>query len=124
MLNKNLKQAGYKLTKPREAILKFLQKNHTPLSATDIHKKLDNINLASIYRTLKLFTKLKIIQQEFINNENYYYLADKKHHHIICRNCGYLECIPCKHYFKIKNFSEIDHQIILTGLCNKCSTNN
>ncbi len=124
MTKNTLKQAGYKSTKPRQQVLKILQVGHTPLSAKTIYKKTRNINLASIYRTLKLLTELNIIQQEFINNKNYYYLANKKHHHIICKNCGHLECIPCNHSFKIKNFSQINHQVMLTGLCNKCAVHN
>ena len=118
-----IKKAGYKLTKPRKEIFKLLKKNHTPLSADMIHKKIKHIDLASVYRVLKLFQKLNIVQNDQIQNEQRFYLGRKPHHHIICEKCGHLECVPCHHLFTIKNFYNIKHQIKLTGLCNKCSAN-
>ena len=123
MYKEIIKKIGYKLTKPRLLVLEILEKDHKPLSAKTIHTKLQKkVDLASIYRTIRLFQKLKILFEERINDKQYYYLAKKQHHHIICRKCGYAECIPCRHIFsKITNFSNIFHKLSLSGICNKCS---
>lgn len=115
-----LKRAGFKITRPRQLVLKILQRYKTPLSATQIHSKLPDIDLVSIYRNVNLLVRLKIIFQEIINNENFYYLDKKPHHHIICQQCGRTECLPCTHKYHVKNFKNISHQLTLTGLCNNC----
>ncbi len=118
-----LRQTGYKLTKPRQAILELLKKKKHPLTAAIIHKYLPHINLSSIYRTLNLLNKLNLIQKELINGISYYYLANSLHHHIICNHCGYSQCLPCHHNFKhITNFINIKHQLILTGTCKICAS--
>ncbi len=117
----SLKQAGYKLTKPRRAVIDILTKKQHPLTAADIHRYLPSIDLASIYRALDVLTKLNIAQVEQVNNSSYYYLDSTLHHHIICEQCGYKQCLPCKHTFNINNFVNIKHQLTLTGICQSCA---
>jgi Fur family ferric uptake transcriptional regulator len=117
-----LTEAGYKLSEPRFLILDFLKKSHGPLSAQEISKQLKSINLASVYRSLGLFTELEIVNSELIGTEKKYCLAKTAHHHIICVKCGYLERVECNHAFtNIKNFTNIKHQLTLSGLCHKCA---
>ncbi len=120
-----LMAAGYKITVPRELILNKLSKEHKPISARSLHKKVKDINLASIYRTLNLFEELHIVNIELVNKEKFYCLANEPHHHIICQKCGHMEEIACTHSFNnIKNFSNIHHQLTLSGLCDKCNKRN
>jgi Fe2+ or Zn2+ uptake regulation protein len=121
-IKKILIKKRYKLTKPRIAILNFLFKANNPYSAKEISKKLKNVDLVSIYRNLALFSKLNLINEEFFEKEKKYCLAIHPHHHIICRKCGKIEKIICNHNFynKFKNYSDIKHQLILTGICSKC----
>lgn len=116
-------QSGYKLTKPRLAVLECLNKQNKLLSARDLFKKIKNIDQASVYRTLHVFEELAIVNTETIDKEKLYCLANHPHHHIICRHCGYYEDFPCvekQEYNKFKNFSNIHHQLTLRGVCNKC----
>ncbi|MFH1427873.1 MAG: Fur family transcriptional regulator [Patescibacteria group bacterium] len=117
-----LKNKGYKLTKPRLAILGLMKKQHNLFTAQELYKKLkQKYDLASVYRTLNLFNKLNIVEEEIIKNESFYYIAKKHHHHIICRKCGCKQCVPCKNIdLRIKNFSIIKHQLSLTGICKNC----
>lgn len=116
-----IKKNGSKITRPRKEILDYLAQAKQPLSAQEIHSCLKGINLASVYRNLKLFKKLAIVQTEPGESEEKYCLALKPHHHIICSACGYSESIRCNHNFIHKNFTDIKHQLKLTGLCRKCS---
>ncbi len=118
-----LKEHGHFLTKPRLAVLKVLKKQHTPLNSQGIHKQLKGaVDLASVYRTLKLFTELNIVQEEKVDKESYYYLAVEHHHHITCRECGTVQCTSCRmSTIRVKNFSNVNHQLTLTGICNNCS---
>jgi len=86
-----------------------------------LHKKIKKGDLASVYRTLNLFEELQIVNVEIINKEKLYCLAGEPHHHIICRQCGYIEVVKCDHCFNnYKNFTDVYHQMTLTGICNKC----
>lgn len=122
-IKKILSKSGYKLTKPRLEVLKFLQKEKKIISARDLHKKIRNTDRASVYRTLNLFEELNLVNIEIINKEKLYCLASHPHHHIICRQCGYTEKFECtnKEFGKFSNFENIHHQLTLTGICNKCN---
>ena len=121
-MNEELKQAGYKMTRPRRAILDYLEGHHQPQSAQDIHESLKRVDLASVYRTLGLFEELGIVQREDVSGTARYYLATDPHHHVTCRGCGSTKCVPCKHEFtKISGFTNITHQLILAGTCSGCS---
>jgi len=113
--------AGYKITKPRFALLKYLSSHHAPLSARELHRKIKIFDQASVYRTLNLFDELGIVHVELIEKEKLYCLADTPHHHIVCKKCGYMERTECEHTFKnYKNFNSVHHQLTLTGVCNNC----
>ncbi|MFA5075939.1 MAG: transcriptional repressor [Patescibacteria group bacterium] len=118
-----IKGAGFKLTKPRLAVLDLLAHDHLPKTARAIWQSLGSrFNLASVYRALHLLEKIGLIFQETTAKEKYYYLAKQPHHHIICRRCQKIECVPCHHDFsKVKNFTDVSHQLLLTGLCPKCN---
>jgi Fe2+ or Zn2+ uptake regulation protein len=123
MFKEIIQKAGHKLTKPRLLVLEVFEGDHKTLSAKEIYSKLQKrVDLASVYRIVGLFKELGIIYEERVGNKEYFYLADKQHHHIVCRECGYTECVPCNHLFsKIKNFSNIFHQLSLSGVCKKCN---
>jgi len=123
-IEQKLIETGYKITKPRLAVLEYLGGSHTSISARDLHKKLKHFDRASVYRTLNLFEELHIVNVEIIDKEKLYCLAVDPHHHIICKKCGHMEKIKCKHSFEhFKNFTNIYHQLTLTGVCDKCALN-
>lgn len=115
-------KAGYKITAPRLAVLKHLSTMHEPISARDLHRKIKIGDQASVYRTLKLFEELRIVNAEIVEKEKHYCLADKPHHHIVCRKCEHTESVACDHRFQqLKNFTDIHHQLTLNGICNQCN---
>ena len=123
MYKKSLKQAGYKITKPRQLVIDYFKKNKHPISVKKIYQSLENdLDKVTIYRILEVLEEVGIVFKEYGNEGATYYLSNKYHHHIVCNKCGHIECVPCNHIFKtIKNFSNIKHQLSLTGLCNKCN---
>ncbi|KKQ39664.1 MAG: ferric uptake regulation protein [Candidatus Magasanikbacteria bacterium GW2011_GWA2_37_8] len=121
-LKKQLVKAGYKMTAPRIAVLEELSVSRHPISVRNLHKKIKAVNRASVYRTLNLLEESHLVNVEVIGKEKLYCLANVPHHHIICKQCGYMEEIKCNHNFGyFKNFSNIHHQLTLTGVCNKCA---
>ena len=87
-----------------------------------IHSFIKDVDKASVYRTLNLLEELGIVNIENFNNEKLYCLSADPHHHIICKKCGFSEEVPCTYeHYNFSNFSNVQHQMTLTGVCNKCN---
>ena len=131
-------KSGSKLTKQRKQILKVIvQHSEEHFSAEtlyDLVRKIDNsVGIATVYRTLELFEKLKIVRNVKIKNDgvNYYDVIDLDeqnhfHHHLICTAChqiieiadeleNYEAFINDKYGFKVT-----DHDLTLYGVCQSC----
>ncbi len=86
---------NYKLTSQRKLILEILIEHHGEhLNADDIYNIVREINpdigLATVYRTLELFSDLDIIQQlDFDDSCKRYEIETEEshHHHLICEEC-------------------------------------
>ncbi|HMA77932.1 MAG TPA: transcriptional repressor [Candidatus Paceibacterota bacterium] len=98
-----------KITKKRQAILDTLEQHHGALSAAELHTRLPHIDLATIYRTLELFTAEKMIKKlHFSDSEAQYEYQHEPHHHAVCEQCE-----------QVIHFTAPDEQIIkLLGLEN------
>ncbi|MFA5155265.1 MAG: Fur family transcriptional regulator [Patescibacteria group bacterium] len=120
-LKERLARAGHKLTGPRWAVWQKLIAAKQPFSAQALYQQIKGVNRASVYRALHLLEELDLVNVEVIGQEKHYCLAAPAHHHIICRNCGYLEKVECTHDLgRFPHFSQVSHQLTLTGLCPKC----
>jgi len=141
-LPRRFRNAGFRLTLPRQAILNVFAENPKHLSAEEIflsvHKNYPGIGLATVYRTLDLLTQMGLILKfDFGDGRSRYELASgaikEHHHHMVCTRCGRiidygdfmeqevefmkgLEAeLSKKHKFKINS-----HQIHFYGLCERC----
>lgn len=138
-----LKDCGYKLTVPREAILNVLSKTNKHLSAEDIylevHKTHPAIGFTTIYRTLDLLVQMNLISQfDFGDKRARYELKEEiqgkqHHHHLVCIDCGkiveYSDFLneetrlidqAAKELSKKFDFKITNHIIQFYGLCEKC----
>jgi Fur family transcriptional regulator, ferric uptake regulator len=93
--NKELRQAGLKVTSPRIKILEYLKKpEHQHISAEDLYKVLlangEEIGLATVYRVLNQFDDAGILtRHHFDSGRSVFELASKDHHdHLVCLDCG------------------------------------
>ncbi len=136
------REAGFRLTLPRQVILDILTQNPRHLSAEEVfllvHKNYPGIGLATVYRTLDLLTQMGLVFKfDFGDGRSRYELADETmkvhHHHLVCTRCARiinysdlaekekkfikeLEAELSKKYkFKINS-----HQLHFYGLCEKC----
>ena len=119
-----LKEAGYKLTKPRLAIASWITKHDGIFSVSEIRKALGDLDKVSIYRTVELFCSLDIIHDVInLHGEQHYEVHGKKHHHhIACTGCEKTACVPCTVPKKtIPLFTNIHHTVAFTGLCKACA---
>ena len=134
---------GYRMTRPREAILDVLGKTTEHLSAEDIylavHQFYPNIGLTTVYRNLELMVEMgMVVKFEFGQGKAKYELADQysakgHHHHLVCRKC--LKIIDYSDFMQdevkfLKNveqglaqkydFEISDHLIQFYGYCSAC----
>ena len=93
--DKNLRDAGLKVTLPRIRILEiFEESDDRHLSADEVYKKLveagDEVGLATVYRVLTQFESAGILlKQNFENGHSVYELTPNDHHdHMVCLKTG------------------------------------
>lgn len=127
-----LNSRSQRITSPRLEILRILKSNHIPLTISEIHDKLSSkkIDLATVYRTLKLFSELKIVNEIDFKDEfkRYELVYDRHHHHhIVCRKCKSVEnvetCIldELEKLLSKKGYKDITHSLEFFGICKNCS---
>jgi len=132
-----LHSSNFKLTPQRESAVRVLLENEADhLSAEDVYllvkKKVPDIGLATVYRTLELLSELHIVQKlNFGDNVTRYEFrseeAEHHHHHLVCLNCGRVEEInedwlgPIEERVEKQfDFQIVDHRLIFQGICSIC----
>lgn len=75
-------------SKKREKILSVLERNHGALSAAEIHYKLKDMDITTVYRNLELFVKDGVVNKLNLGgDEAQYEYAKEPHHHAVCNDC-------------------------------------
>lgn len=130
-----LRNAGYKLTKPRQYVAEILLSNHHHLSAPEIVDMVtaedSSVGRMSVYRTLELFTSLGIVRPAFQEGPNarYVVILDGHHHHLVCQSCGkviHFDDIPCPlrdleaKLIETYGFHISGHLLEFFGECQEC----
>lgn len=132
--DKELREAGLKVTVPRLKILKILEESRQHhLSAEEVYKILldqgEDVGLATVYRVLTQFENAGLIKKHnFEGGHSVYELHQGDHHdHIVCIHCGLVkefvddiieerqEKIAEKYHFEVT-----DHNHTIYGLCEQC----
>lgn len=126
----------FKLTTQRQNILEiFMQNSGKHLSAEDVYlivkQQYPEIGLATVYRTLELFSEMEVLQKmNFGDGCSRYEInetSNHHHHHLICLDCGrvkefaddLLDTLETA-IAKKSNFTIIDHQLKFYGYCQEC----
>lgn len=134
MENQQIKEAGLKVTRPREKILAVLERSERRhLSAEDVYKELlnsgEDIGLATVYRVLTQFEGAGLVcRRHFETGQSVFELNSGDHHdHLVCIKCGRVVefCDPIieERQSKIaeeRNFRIEDHSLVLYGICSEC----
>ena len=98
-----LKKNGNRITESRITICKILEESgHEHFTADDLYKlalkKVKDIDLATVYRTLEILESLDIIEHSHQQHgSGIYYLKEyEKNTHIVCKICNAIEDISVK----------------------------
>ncbi|MCA9385366.1 transcriptional repressor [Candidatus Dojkabacteria bacterium] len=77
-----------RLTKNRKILLTELEKGEV-LTAQELHRKVSEIDLATVYRNLNLFVEEGLVRElQISKDEVHYEFIRDHHHHAICDDCG------------------------------------
>lgn len=135
-----LKEFGYKMTPQRKDIYDFIKNNEVGnhVSCEEIYKGLveknpeSDIGLATVYRTVQLFTSIGILtKHDFDQEKSQYELAsldgEHLHHHLICTECGTIQEVRFDLMEKVErlvekeyNFKVENHNVKISGTCSAC----
>ena len=89
-----LTEQGYRLTPQRMMILSAIENSDDHISAEEIYSqvvaKYPNVNISTVYRTLELLERLKLVTETDLGGGRVrYHPVDKgHHHHLVCQECG------------------------------------
>lgn len=136
MESQQIKEAGLKVTRPREKILAVLERSERRhLSAEDVYKELlsggEEIGLATVYRVLTQFEDAGLVcRRHFESGQSVFELDSGAHHdHLICVKCGRVlefvdpvieerqQAIAAEKGFRIE-----DHSLVIYGICEDCGS--
>jgi Fe2+ or Zn2+ uptake regulation protein len=131
VLQKRLRDRGYKLTSQRLAIISLLSKDMTHPGAADILKKirksLPQVSMSTVYYTLDVLKKEGLIQElEFYDQDNRYDINISNHINLICKKCGRIEDLSggiSLSYMQIQqktDFQPVGMRYEYYGYCKDC----
>ncbi len=137
MLNTQLSEQGYKLTRQRKAVVEVLTRTHTRLSAADVftqaQRACPDLGLTTVYRTLEILEQMGVIRRVHLDDgcEGFAPASAEHGHHLICSHCQEaIEFEDCDMTALLKRvaaqtgFTIEQHWLELVGLCPKCQKKN
>lgn len=127
-----LRDAGYKITPPRLAVLEVIEQEGEHLDPAQILRRAQSIHpaigRATVYRTLELLTQLNIVRPIYVGEHGPTYIrAEGGHHHLVCSTCGVVidfdQCMAGEMMRDLTDrfgFQIQSHLLEFYGLCANC----
>lgn len=133
-----LRQAGLKITKPRQMIVDFLSSSDKALSPYEVQNLLKEkgikADVVTIYRVFELLESLSLVHKVLAFNgyvrchtEDLNNLKDLCHHYLLCKNCKRVEEVEGedlsnleKKIEKTHGFKISSHYLEFMGICKDC----
>lgn len=130
---RRLSEEGYRLTRPRRAVIRVLLQDDGYSSPAEVHQHAQalcpSVGLVTVYRTLDLLVQLGFARRIHADDGCHgYTCASHGHrHHLVCRHCGattefegcdlsaFLDRVSRDTGYAIEN-----HLLELVGLCGAC----
>jgi len=123
----------HSLTKTRQAVFDALHHQEPQTMQELVAACRGQADRASVYRTVKLFEKLGIVQRLQIGWKYKLELSDRfhnHHHHLTCQRCGQTQALPADDRLEQRlrilarqqHFRMQSHQLEIYGLCSSCQS--
>lgn len=131
-----LRDRGHRVTQARQAVWRVLVEADSHLTADEIADRVHaidrGVNLASVYRSLALFSDLDVVRESRLGGEeaSRWELAHPdEHFHLVCGRCGrvdhhvgtLVETIKA-HLSRGHDFHPESVELLVTGRCAECAT--
>jgi len=127
-------QAGYRLTRPRRAVLEVMVQAEAALTAAEVHRlardRYAHTGLVTVYRTLSLLVELGLVHRLYAEGGSQVYVRvdlRRPGHHLVCRSCHRTVEFPCTGLEEVvaeveerTGFTIQGHWLELFGLCPAC----
>jgi Fur family ferric uptake transcriptional regulator len=128
-----IRNAGYRLTQSRLAVLKVLAETESYADVATIYRlgkqSLPRLGRVSVYRTLELLCELGLARKVHSPDGCHSFgRADRAEgHYLICQQCGQITEFPClgleellQTVEKQSGYTIREHMLQLEGLCPNC----
>ncbi len=128
-----LSVTGMRATTQRALVLGIIHQGQGHLDADEVYRrarqKYPRLSLSTVYRTLRLFKKLGLVEETHFDEAHHHYEAkpSTEHHHLVCLGCGRVIEFryPLSRYVKrnvaeAKDFDIAETEIRMTGYCSRC----
>jgi len=135
LFGRYLREQGLPVTQQREAVAEVVFSSDEHLSVDDIERRLreegDRIGKATIYRTLDLLVRSKLVAEhdfgEGFKRYEHRLSRQPEHEHLICTECGDVLEFRSREVRRIQNqvreehgFRPVRHKLEIYGLCRSC----
>lgn len=135
LFGRYLREQGLPVTQQREAVADVVFSSEAHLSVEEIEQRLrgagERIGKATVYRTLDLLVKSKLVEEHDFNEgfKRYEHRLSRQpeHEHLICLECGEVIEFKSREVQAIKDrvvedhrFRPIRHRLEIYGLCASC----
>ena len=124
--------ARFRLTSQRLLLLGVIEETEGRLDVYDIYRrarqKEPKLSLSTVYRALRLFKELGIVDDLHYEEHHYHALKlPREHYHLVCLGCGHVlefetalvdalkESVGLRHGFEVTGAD-----VNLSGLCSRC----
>ena len=129
-----VERQGYKLTKPRQAILAWFFAEQTMITAQELYRALvqrkAGVGLTSVYRNLEVLVEVGLLRQVCFHDgcQRFELVQPGEHqHHLICSGCGrvikFSGCPLAKLERDLETttgFTVDRHSLQIFGRCRQC----
>jgi Fur family ferric uptake transcriptional regulator len=132
-LIKDLRQAGYRLTPQREAVIAALGETQAHLTARDIlrraRKRIPHLDKSAVYRALDVLTHLSLVNPIDLGQGDIQYELNCQphHHHLVCQQCGKVADVDESIFRSLEKtlraqygFAPFLYHFAIFGICRDC----
>ncbi len=131
VLEKTLRDAGYRITRPRRAVLHALEVGPAHVTAAEVlelgRRRCKTLSPASVYRTLEVLEAAGVLRALPSPDGRVYVSVTDGHHHLVCQECGSVQdfdgCALCDAWAPVaqaEGFEVAGHLLEVFGLCRAC----
>lgn len=129
-LENALRQAGYRITRPRQAILSYLAAAESHPGAWEIYQEVrkshPGLSLATVYNTLSVLARSGLVKMLEFEQQSRWETNLTPHINLICLKCGKISDLEGNFPLQPEDllnqvdFQVLDYRMEYYGICSEC----